>query len=98
MSPASKMEVPRFKLIASIRADGGWKKIFQKPLAGAGGWARFLLPVQTGTPFFLFEKRFDGSATEFTVCTPARFSCPAPEPIHLTLLALIIHNQSACLL
>ena len=50
--------------------------IFQKPLAAGTEWATFSLPLRTGAPFFLFERRFDGPVTVTTVCTPARFLFP----------------------
>ena len=48
-------------------------KIFQKSLATGARWVRVFVPMRTGAPFFLFERRSDGPAT-YRV-QPARFIC-----------------------
>src|ERR1017187_9236188 len=52
--------IRRFKLGGSIRAGGGRKKIFQKPLTAGTEWATFLMPLRTGAPFFLLKDGLTG--------------------------------------
>jgi len=57
-----------FKLLGRIRAPGGWKKFFQKPLAGGTEWATFFTALENGRSVFPVERRFDGPVTESKLC------------------------------
>lgn len=49
------------------------KRFFKNHLPGAWDGLRFALPLRTGAPFFLFEKRFYGLANQLCARRPVFF-------------------------